>query len=48
MVRVGFTMGNDGGLLKNTCFYSRQRSRRMGLGFQKDEDAIEHEFLILF
>ena len=48
VVRVGFTMGSGGGLLKNMCFYSGQRSRRMGLGFQKDEDAFEHDFLILF
>ena len=48
VVGVGFTMGSGGGLLKNTCFYYGQRSRRMGLGFQKDEDAFEHDFLILF
>ena len=48
VVRVGFTMGSGGGLLKNMCFYSRQRSKRMGLGYQKDEDAFEHDFLILF
>ena len=44
VVGVGFTMGGGGGLLKNTCFYSGQKSRRIGLGFQKNEDAFEHDF----
>ena len=48
VVGMGFTTGSGGGLLKNKCFYSGQRSRRMGLGFQKDEDAFEHDFLFLF
>ena len=48
VVGVGFTTGSGEGLLKNKCFYSGQRSRRMGLGFQKDEDAFEHDFLFLF
>ena len=47
-VRVGFTMGSGGGLLKNMCFYSRQRSRRMGLKMGSGGGLLKMRLSIIF